>query len=195
MCRNPNHPAKGSTIVIEPLRSLEDVAKVCKVLKDQPRNLALFALGVSSNLRASDLLKLRANDIDWQKCEIILREKKTSKRRHIAIPPNVMSYLSAIRGADDAYLFGNSRTGEQMTVEALNALVKKWTFRAGIPGHFGSHTLRKTWAFCQYRIFKMDLADVSEQLNHSNMNTTYRYLGIMPAKIRAMYMNEICPAI
>ena len=186
-----NHPQKGSVIIIEPLRSLEDVKKVEGVLAKHPRNLALFKLGVNSNLRASDLLALKNSDIDWQRGEIRLREKKTGKTRHIALSAGVLTRLVAIKGEPDEYLFRSAKGGGMITVSALNNMVKLWCFRAGIKGNFGSHTLRKTWATIQYSVFKQDLAMVSQELNHANMATTYRYLGIIPAKVREMYMREI----
>jgi integrase len=186
-----NHPQKGSVIIIEPLRSLEDVAKVEGVLAKHPRNLALFKLGVNSNLRASDLLALRCSDIDWKRGEIRLREKKTGKTRHIALSAGVLTRLVAIRGDDNDYLFRSSKGGGMITVSALNNMVKLWCFRAGIAGNFGSHTLRKSWSFLQYTVFKADLAIISQELNHANMRTTYRYLGIMPDDVKKLYMREI----
>lgn len=185
-----NHPKKGSVIVVEPLRSLEDVARVKAVLSKDPRNLALFTLGVNTNLRAGDLLSLKVSDINWDKEELILREEKTDKRRHIALSPGVMKMLLSYV-QDDGLLFPSSKGGGQMTVQSLNNMVKLWCLRAGIKGNFGSHTLRKTWAFIQYKIFGTDLALISRELNHSSLRTTYAYLGIMPEDVRQAYMNEI----
>lgn len=189
--QSQNHPRPGSVLIIEPLRSLEDVKKVEGVLSKHPRNLALFKLGVNSNLRASDLLSLKNSDIDWQRGEIRLREKKTGKTRHIALSAGVLSRLEAIKGEPDDYLFRSAKGGGMITVSALNAMIKTWCFRAGIKGNFGSHTLRKSWAAIQYSVFKTDLALISRELNHANMRTTYRYLGIMPDDVRAIYMREI----
>lgn len=190
--QSANHPRQGSVIIIEPLRSLDDVKKVEGVLSKHPRNLALYKLGVNSNLRASDLLALKVSDIDWQRGEIRIREKKTGKDRHIAISLGVLSKLIAIRSDNpDDYLFRSSKTGQALSVSSLNNMVKLWCFRAGIRGNFGSHTLRKTWASIQYNVFKTDLALISQELNHSSMRVTYRYLGIMPDDVRKIYMREI----
>lgn len=189
-----NHPKKGSVIVVEPLRSLEDVAKVKAVLKADARNLALLTLGVNTNLRAGDLLSLKASDVNWAKGEIIIREEKTDKRRHIALSPGVLSVLTlyfADHGTADGLLFPSGKGGGQMTVSTLNNMVKLWCLRANIKGNFGSHTLRKTWAFIQYKVFGTDLALISRELNHSSLRTTYAYLGIMPDDVRQAYMNEI----
>jgi integrase len=88
-------------------------------------------------------------------------------------------------------LFPSHKGGGQIGVASLNHMVKKWCDDAGLHGNFGSHTLRKTWAYIQYTVFGADLAHISDQLNHSDLKTTYRYLGIMPQHIQALYANYI----
>lgn len=186
-----NHPRPGSVLIIEPLRSLEDVNRVKAVLAKQPRNLALFVLGINSNLRASDLLALKNSDIDWQRGEIRLREKKTGKTRHIALSAGVLTRLVAIKGEPDDYLFRSAKGGGMITVSALNAMIKTWCFRAGIKINAGSHTLRKTFAHIHWKYHKVPIEIISQMMNHSSLGTTYRYLGIVPADHQKVYNMEI----
>lgn len=58
--KNLNHPPQGSTIRVEPIKKLKDIKAIKKLLQDNPRDLCLFTLGVDSNLRASDLLRITA---------------------------------------------------------------------------------------------------------------------------------------
>ena len=60
---NPNHPKKGSKIVIEPIRKLEDIERILDRLKDKPREKCLFLLGINWGLRASDLIRLKVSDV------------------------------------------------------------------------------------------------------------------------------------
>jgi integrase len=189
-----NHPTANSIIAVSPIRSLEDVAAVKSVLTG--RNLVMFTLGVNTNLRASDLLSLTMGNVDFQRGEMVLREKKTSKKRHIPLSVPVMIMLTEYCKPERRYdptelLFTSNKGGGQIGVSALNHMVKKWCDTVGLSGNFGSHTLRKTWAYLQYKVFGMDLAHVSEQLNHSSMNTTYRYLGITRDDVKALYANFI----
>jgi hypothetical protein len=66
--KNPNHPPKGSSIKVDPIRKIKDIKAIKKLLHDKPRDLCLFTLGVNTNLgqvtccgsplARSDILKL-----------------------------------------------------------------------------------------------------------------------------------------
>ena len=76
--RNQNRPKKGDQIKVDPIK---------KLLADDPRNSALFSVGINTNLRASDLLRIRVGQVRDLKPgdEIELKEKKTGKSRRIAL--------------------------------------------------------------------------------------------------------------
>ena len=77
--KNPNHPQKNSTIKVEPIRDIRDIRSIKKMLADNLRNLCFFVLGINTNLRTSDLLRLSAGQVRHCKPgdEITLKEKKT----------------------------------------------------------------------------------------------------------------------
>ena len=77
--RNPNHPEKGDSIRVDPIRRLEDVKAIKELLSDRPRDLLLFTIGVNNGLRVGDLLRLKVKDVRHLKegDSIIIREKKT----------------------------------------------------------------------------------------------------------------------
>ena len=95
-----NHPAKGSTIKVEPIRERKDLNTIKKLLADKPRDLALFVLGINTNLRASDLLSLKAGQVRGVKAggDIELREKKTGKLRRITLNQNCTSAIQGPSG-------------------------------------------------------------------------------------------------
>jgi integrase len=57
--RNTNHPQKGSSTKVEPIRKLEDIKAIKAILQNQPRNFLLFTMGINNGLRIGDLLKLK----------------------------------------------------------------------------------------------------------------------------------------
>lgn len=52
--QNFNHPKKGSSIRVEPIKKAKDIKSIKRLLKDRPRDLCLFVTGINTNLRASD---------------------------------------------------------------------------------------------------------------------------------------------
>ena len=69
-----------------------------------------------------------------------------------------------------------------MTIQRLHQLVNEWTQRAGIEGHFGSHTLRKTYGL-HLRKHGVELPVLMRIFGHSNQVITLRYLGISDDEI------------
>jgi integrase len=147
-----NHPSKGSSIRVDPIRETKDIKLIKKILLDKPRDLALFVVGVNTNLRASDLLKIRVGDVRGLKPGeyFTLREKKTGKLRSITINKAVFEAISALlatmpHATDNCLLFQsrkrNSCSG-MLTVSYLNSLVKSWCREINLRGNYGAHSLR-----------------------------------------------------
>ena len=61
--QNPNHPAAGSTIKVEPIRDKKAIARIKKILADRPRDLCLFTLGINTAYRANELLSLKVRQV------------------------------------------------------------------------------------------------------------------------------------
>jgi integrase len=136
---NGNHPMKGSTIRVEPLKTMKDIKAIKTLLAKRPRDLALFVLGINTNLRAVDLLKIRVAQVRNLKPleSIELKEQKTGKLKRVTLNK---ACIDAIRNLiassdyqDDDYLFLGQRG--RLTVPSVNRLVKGWCAaqRAGKP--------------------------------------------------------------
>ena len=96
--RNPNHPKKGSVIRVDPIRNMKDIKSIRKLLADQPRNLDLFILGTNTNLRASDMLAIKAGQVRGLKPmdEIEIKERKTGKLRRITLNKTVVEATNTL---------------------------------------------------------------------------------------------------
>lgn len=96
--KNPNHPPKGSTIRVDPIKNLKDIKSIKKMLHDKPRDLCLFTLGINTNLRASDLLRITAGMVRHLEAgeELTLKEKKTGKHRRITLNKAVITSIQAL---------------------------------------------------------------------------------------------------
>ncbi len=61
--KNYNHPVKGSTVKVEPIKRIKDIETIKKLLRDRPRDSAIFIIGINTNLRAIDLCSIKAGQI------------------------------------------------------------------------------------------------------------------------------------
>ena len=193
--QNYNRPQKGSQIKVDPIRKKRDIASIKKMLAGNPRNLALFTLGINTNLRASDLLRITAGQVKDIKADetIELKEKKTGKHRMVnlnrACVMAVQVLLQAYSYTDNEPLFKSQRG--TLTVPSVNRLVKQWCRDINLRGNYGSHTLRKTWGYHQRVTFGTDIPRLMVCFNHSTQRQTLDYLCIQPEEIRSVYLNEI----
>jgi len=196
---NTNRPVEGSQIAVLPIRDQKDIKLIKKHLADNPRDLALFTLGINTNLRASDLLKITIGQVRHLKPgdEIFrYKEKKTRKERTITINQTVHDTIQALlatmpEAQDDAPLFQSRKGGAALTVSTLNNMVKAWCKEINLKGNYGSHTLRKTFGYIHRTVFKTDIPTLMTMFNHSSQKQTLDYLCIQPEEIKDAYMKEI----
>jgi integrase len=196
--QNPNHPKKGSTITVDPIRTIKDIKAIKSMLSDRPRDLCLFTLGINTNLRASDLLGLTVGEVRNLKPgdELTLKEKKTGKHRRITLNKAVVASIQSLLGSqlhagsdDDTPLFSGQRGC--LTVPSVNRLVKQWCRAINLKGNYGSHSLRKTFGYHQRVTFGRGIPELMVVFNHSTQRQTLDYLCIQPEEVKSIYLNEL----
>lgn len=74
--------------IVEPIKSIEDIQNIKRILSKKPRNALLFSFGINSGLRIADILSLDVKDVKG-KDYIELREKKTNKYKRFPINENL----------------------------------------------------------------------------------------------------------
>lgn len=194
---NPNHPKKGAIIAVDPIRDTKHIRAIKKILADKPRDLALFVVGINTNLRASDLARIKVGHVRSLKAgdSFDLREKKTGKVRPVVMNGDCVKalsrYLASRDAADDEPLFRSQRGGQAITPIAINGLVKSWCRTLNLKGNYGAHTLRKTWGYHQRVTFNVDIPTLMDALGHSTQRQTLTYLCIQPEEIKSVYANEL----
>jgi integrase len=192
--QNTNHPTKGDAITVDPIRSPKDILLIKKMLAGNPRDFCLFAVGINTNLRASDLVKLTAGQVRHLKegDNLPLREKKTGKARTITVNKNVVEAIQSLLlsgGYDDdsTPLFVSRKGNRALTVPSVTRLVKEWCADIRLKGNFGSHTLRKTFGY-HHRMAGTSIFELMELFNHSSQKQTLIYLGIQSDEIKSAYL-------
>ncbi len=196
--RNPNHPGKGRVIRVDPIRRSEDIQAIKQILSGTPRDLLLFTMGINNGLRAGDLLMVKVKDVKSLKPGeyITIKEAKTGKQNILMVNKSVhkalRNYLEKVRPGDNDYLFASRKTKEPLSIQAVNALLKKWTRAINLNhGNYGAHTLRKTFGFIQRTKYGVGFEVLAKRFNHSSPTTTMRYLGLTSDEVNEVLMNEI----
>ncbi len=191
---NPNHPKKGAQIKVEPIKSLKDIKVIKKLLKEnRPRDYCLFVLGINTNLRASDLLRLTVEHVRSLQVgeDLVLKEQKTGKERRVTLNESaaeaIQHHLSHSELSDVDYLFKSQRR-KALTVPSVNRIVKAWCKEINLKGNYGSHSLRKTFGYHQRVQLNTSVAELMVMFNHSTQRQTLDYLCIQPEEIKNAYL-------
>lgn len=179
---------------VEPIHRLKDVRAIKKLIANSPRDAAIFAIGINTNLRASDILGLTIGQVRGGKpgSEIEVIEKKTQKRRRITLNDEVVAAILRLlvdlgdRYKDEDSLFQGQRG--PLTVKTVTPLVKRWCSDIYLDGNFGSYTLRKTWGYHQRVRVGKSIPELMVMFNHTSQKQTLDYLYIQPEENRSAYM-------
>lgn len=192
---NANHPPAGSKIKVDPIKDVKDIKAIRKMLNGNAMYHALFTVGINTNLRASDLLRITAGQVRGIRPldEIEIREKKTGKPRRISLNKTCVEAIHLLLATgtwlDDEPLFRGQRGA--LTVPSVHRLVKEWCRAIHLKGNFGSHTLRKTWGYHQRVSFGVGIPELMTCFNHATQRQTLDYLCVQPDEIRNIYANEL----
>ncbi len=189
-----NHPAKGSSIKVEPIRTLDAIGNIKTLLGAQPRNLCLFSLGINTAYRASELLSLRVSDVAHLGTgdSIDIKQIKTQKYRRATLNGEAHR---ALCGWLDVHPEPNgnaplflSQKGGALSVSAVNQLVKKWCRDIGLQGNYGSHSMRKSWGYHQRMQLDTPVALLMRAFGHATEMQTLEYLCIQPEELKNLYL-------
>jgi integrase len=191
---NFNHPQKGSQIKVNPIKKKKDIQLIKSMLQDNKRDLCLFVLGINTNLRASDLTAIKVGDVKNIETsgQVEIKEIKTQKYRFVTFNQScvnaINNHLKENDLSDDDYLFKSQRA-PKLSVPSVNRLIKGWCKAIRLKGNYGSHTLRKTFAYHAYQS-GTSLPLLMECLNHSSQKQTLIYIGIEQKEVKNVFMSN-----
>jgi len=180
---------KGRMTTTRPI-PYEVVQRVKELLKDKPRELALFVTLTNSAIRIGDLLKLKRENVRLVdgRIELFWCEEKTSKNRRIVLNDYASSILAAYLKLPHStdFLFEGQRG--KMNSAYTGVLIKKWCSEVGYEEpNTSNHSLRKTFCRTMIEKHKVPVYVVSEALNHSSERMTRCYIGMMDEQVSSMY--------
>lgn len=156
----------------------------------------LFAVGVFTGLRISDLLRLRFSH--FENTEILsVQEQKTGKVRRIKINPDLREIIERLRkkmGVTDPhqYMFVNRFGAKAIDKSYVNLKLKQIlkNYNIDVEGNVSSHMFRKTLGNRVLRLNNYSNESVillMELFGHSSVAITKKYLGIREREIYDVY--------
>ena len=146
------------------------------------RDLCLLKLGFSTGLRASALLQIDVQDIDFKRNQIKVTEKGDYDN-YIMFGDNLKEQLAAWLEDRQKY-FGKyctdalfvSQVGKRISPDMLAKLIAKYA-EGATDKHVTPHVMRHS---CATNLYEKtgDIYLCARQLNHKNVSTTQRYAEI-----------------
>ena len=190
----------------EPLWTREDIDAVHGVLRDRSddimrgyatpettaRDRLFFTMGINSGLRPGDLIKLPADKELLAKDLVTIKMQKTKKPVTFNIGKSLRKaldeYWEAHTEETPKYLFYRSYRAtpyynRHVSSKWAYRFWQRFTKRAGVEGHYSSHSSRKTLANMVY-MTTGDVVDAQMLLGHKDPGTTLGYIGVIGKRAR-----------
>lgn len=171
---------------IKEQKVLNEFATELKKGKHGQRDFLIFATGIYTGLRISDILNLKVSDV-LNKTEADIIEQKTGKKRTLNLKQLtnlIIDYLNNGHSNQSDWLFYSpTDDGKKLSSHQYYKIMQKIADNLGLD-YIGTHTMRKTFGYSYYQKYK-DLPTLMRILNHSSQATTLRYIGIEDEQIQA----------
>ena len=179
-----------------PLVISPDEAKRLLAMAGNLKVHVMLALGYGAGLRAGEVVRLRAGDIDSAQNIIRIVQAKGRKDRNVMLSPETLNLLRQwwkvrpIRHDDGVpreqrWLFPGRKPGKPMTTRQLNRLFHQTADAAGIRKAVTLHALRHS--FATHLLERgTDIRIIQALLGHHKLDTTARYTRVATGMIAAI---------
>ena len=134
--------------------------------REDPSFPMLYRVGISTGLRISDLLRLRAGDVSSSPIRVV--EQKTGNIRKIDIPPSIRTELALFCDQHKNYdlIWHTSRQTVWRAYKAAGEAI-------GLSG-IGTHSMRKTYALRRV-MSGSPIGELQKDFGHKYTATTMLY--------------------
>jgi integrase/recombinase XerD len=160
------------------------------------RDHVMLSLGYGCGLRAGEIVRLKAGDIDSAQMIIRIVQSKGRKDRHVMLPPELLGSLrqwwkarptrfDADVPVSERWLFPGPGEGRHLTTRQLSRLFHESAAAAGITKRISLHSLRHSFA-TDLLEKGIDIRYIQALLGHSKLDTTARYTRVATGRIAAI---------
>lgn len=160
------------------------------------RDRAMMEVLYGTGMRRMEISNLEINDIDIDKCVVLIREGKGRKDRLIPLGERalywVQEYLDKSRSQlawnQQEYTLFLSRDGNQLNTAWLSTTVAQYVRKANIGKHGGCHMFRHTMATLMLE-GGADIRFIQAMLGHAEMSTTQIYTQVAIRQLQQVHAN------
>lgn len=154
------------------------MVNVCNNTRDKSLIHVLF----STLIRVSECSGIKHKDISMYDRKIMIIGKWWRKRVAFLSEQayNHLDWYTALRTDKSEYLFvseSNNSSGQQLSRNSIEDIIRKAAVNAGIPGKVTPHTLRRSWAVFLLKNW-IDIRAVQLMMWHASIETTMQYLQL-----------------
>ena len=172
---------------LPPVLSPDEVKRVL-TMATSLKARAMLTLAYGCGLRAGEVVRLRAGDIDSEQMIIRIVQSKGRKDRHVMLPAEVLKLLRQwwkVRptpsnndvAPEQRWLFPGRSQHQPMTTRQFSRLFKEAAKAAGLRKTVSLHSLRHSFATHLLERGK-DIRVIQALLGHSKLETTARYVRV-----------------
>jgi integrase/recombinase XerD len=177
---------------LPPVLSPEEVKRVLSIAWGLKQRMML-SLAYGCGLRASEMVRLRAGDIDSEQMIIRIVQSKGRKDRHVMLPAEVLDLLrqwwkarpttyNAGGAPEQRWLFPGRGDHQPLTTRQFSRLFKEAAQAAGLRKTVSLHSLRHS--FATHLLERgTDIRLIQALLGHDKLETTARYSRVATGMI------------
>jgi site-specific recombinase XerD len=145
---------------------------------NNPKHHTIISLLYGSGLRVGELVRLKMQDVDFDRKLVHVVLGKGKKDRYTLLPESLLTILQKqklLKKSHD-YLFTNEK-GNHLTEKTIERIVKNAAGKAQIFKHVSPHTLRHSFA-THLLENGTDIRYIQELLGHTKIETTQIYTHV-----------------
>lgn len=160
----------------------EEINRLFAVASSDPRyrlrNRAMLFVLLQAGLRASEVARMRVEDVDWENAAIIVRGKTGDAFVPMSrdVYQAMKAYLTKERRGQSRYFFVTGKQG--VTGRSVSRWVQRLAERAKLTRPIGPHLLRHTFA-TSYLKAGGDAFRLQRLMRHKTASMTQRYLNLV----------------
>lgn len=171
-CSLAKVPRKLPTVL-----SHQEIWSILNATENMKHRLLLMTI-YSAGLRASEVLTLKAEDIDSKRMLIKITGKGGKERYSLLskkLLPELRQYFKTSR--PEILLFPSHRKGKPLTYETIRSVYEEARKKAGVHRGAGVHTLRHSFATHLLEA-GFDIRKIQVLMGHTRLSTTMIYLHV-----------------